>query len=401
MIKDMFKTDNQSGAVSLFVVVFSSLLITVIVVGFVRIMLQDQNQATATELSQSAYDSSLAGVEDAKRVLAIYHSQCFDDPDTAACLELKQGINTSTCNQAIANNLSDVVFNDNEVKIEQPGRTNSLDQAYTCVKINLDTYDYLGNLSPQAVDSIPLRIVPGSSVNEVVIEWFSLSDIGSAEGGNTEVDLFNGDPTGLLPLSAQEAWPTNRPPVVRAQIIQYSETAGFSLSDFDGGTDGESNTNTLFLYPTPSDFGGAVPIADRDNRRSPSTASKPYAASCSDDLSAGGYACSVRIALPEPVGSGDSVVFLNLSSVYGRASYRVAPFNGSQPVQFDAVQPEVDSTGRASDLFRRVRSRVSMYQANYTPAGAVDITGSLCKTFLVSESVNDYQWLGSCDPVIR
>src|SRR5688500_3560963 len=89
----MNKTIKQQGAVSLFVVIFAALLMTIVTVGFVQLMIKDQQQATTSDLSQSAYDSSLAGVEDAKRLLIIDQS-CRDG--TAG-----PGINCNAINAAL------------------------------------------------------------------------------------------------------------------------------------------------------------------------------------------------------------------------------------------------------------------------------------------------------------
>lgn len=391
------KTNCQSGAVSLFVVVFTALLITVVTVSFVRIMIHDQQQATVTDLSQSAYDSALAGVEDAKRALIRYQNICDTSGNDAACLAAETQVESDECNVG----LGEVVnTTGSEVKIETGG-DNALDQAYTCVKVTLDTVDYIGSLSKDESNIIPLSSV--DEFNAIQLEWYNSDDISS--NLNFDVNLQSTASTSW-PLLAQTSWAVNRPPVMRTQMMQFGSN-GFTLSDFDDtNASSESNANTLFLYPSgttgtanPSVTADGNPdersFVSRDIRKTPTGAPLPIA--CSGDLTTGGYACTARLVLPTPINGGDRTAYLRLSALYNSTNYRVTLFNEDTSVLFKAVQPEVDSTGRTNDLFRRVSTRVEMTDINFPyPEAAVDISDNLCKDFRVTDDTDDY--LNNCTP---
>lgn len=368
---------KHSGAVSIFIVVFAALLITIVTVSFVRIMLQDQKQATTTDLSQSAYDSSQAGVEDAKRALLRYQSICNSGGDCVAAANAIDSTKTPACNASIGTLGTDV--SGNEVKV-QTGNSNALDQAYTCVKITLNTDDYLGTLSANESNIIPLSGV--SDFNTVQIQWFSSKNL-SGHSANLATSTTN------LPLLSQTSWSLYRPSIMRAQIMQFGSN-GFTLNDFDSNASGNrSNANTLFLYPSNSPLDSFSFVSD--TRRI--SKGSPLAVHCSTTLGANNYACAAKLKLPDPIdGVGvHRTLLLRLSALYNGSDYRITLLNNTTAVQFNAVQPQIDSTGRANDLFRRVQTRVELTDTTFPyPEAAIDITGNLCKDFSVTDNPNDY-----------
>lgn len=405
-MKSIRAINKQSGAVSLFVVIFAILLMSVVTISFLRIMTADQNQASGNDLARSAYDSALAGVEDAKRTLVWYTQQCKTSPGT--CSDWATKLATTECNAAIR--LSGVVKTGDisgtsggtgtgEIKVQQSTAVDesgnsidkALDQAYTCVTLKLNTDDYKAKVP--ANQSILVPLISTGSFSSVTIEWFSRDDVTATDG-----TVKTPSTTGTQPLLNQSDWVVDRPSLLRAQYMQVG--SNFKLSDFDYVTDdAQSNGNTIFLYPSTNGSTTAE-LVSRDIRRNSAgalppaaAASAPFPTKCATKVSSGGYACKVTLSLPTPIGGGTpSTAYLRLTSFYAAANVRVT-LNGSQ---FKVVQPIVDSTGRANDVFRRVESRIDLYDTGFPyPEAAVDLNNSLCKDF----AVTDTQYIaGSCTP---
>lgn len=390
------KQKRQQGAVSLFVVIFATLLITIVTVGFVQLMLRDQQQATSTDLSQSAYDSALAGVEDAKRLLLLDQScrngtagSSVNCTAIAAALTPVPGESQTACNTLSQAGL--VAETNGETIIQQSAGDTAaaLDQAYTCVKIGVNTNDYKGNVDSNQSDIIPLQGV--GTFDSIELSWFSREDV------STETDTIGFPTTGAdisLPPEGSE-WPDNNPPLLRAQLMQMG--GGFKLTDFDDSQpDNRSNMNTLFLYPSAT--GLATKDFALDARRSPSNA--PQKIQCNDSFLEGEYACKVTVVLPRPIDGNttDRNAYLRLTSLYNGAHYTIKLKNVSQDIQFNGVQPLVDSTGRANDLFRRVEARVELIGDFTYPEAAIDMEGNLCKNFVVTNEDDGYKGSSTCTP---
>jgi hypothetical protein len=410
----MMGTHKQElGAVSLFIVIFAALLITLVTVSFTRLMITDQQQASTNDLSQSAYDSAQAGVEDGKRALLRYQNICSTitaNPlaDAAACAKAYSDVvGGGKCNQGLVNIIDPVSLAAGEVSIEKSSSGGAaLNQAYTCVIIQPQTIDYLGTMSANSSNIVPLKST--SAITSVEIQWYDSKNISNT---NLDVSLLpltsitiSGTPASLHPPlynQSQSGWGPDRPSIMRTQLMQFG--SNFSLTDFDDTNNlGQSDVNTLFLYPTGAKSKSNNKVDDKtftgnDLRHTP--VGSPLPVSCTGTIAAGGYACTVKLELPTPIGGGSPTAFLRLTPLYNAADYRVTLYNGSTPVTFDAVQPKIDSTGRADTLFRRVVSRVALIDTSFAfPESAINITGSLCKNFIVTNTVDGYANNKACTP---
>lgn len=379
----------------MFIVIFATLLITVITISFVQLMTREQSQATASDLSQSAYDSAQAGVEDAKRVLLLNQAcEAGTVSGSVSCATIASAIASNKCNTvaSVFGNSSDT---ETIVQQSDGGRSSQLDQAYTCVKIDVNTDDYKGEIVVNQSNIVPLR--SAGSFDTIEVSWFSREDV--SEG--TVNIAFPGSAGRVTLPQVGAQWKTNHPAMLRTQFMQTGSS--FTLDSFNESQDGgKSNANTLFLYPAAPGAGGTNATSFAlDARRVAVPGNAPRLVACKNSFAGTEqYVCTSRISLPSPI-NGDNAnrnAFLRLSALYNGTHYSVKLYNGSTLVQFSNVQPAVDSTGRANDMLRRVQARVELKGDFLYPDAAIDIMGDLCKDFTVTDKPADFLNTTTCTP---
>lgn len=366
---------KQQGVVSLFIVIFTTLLLTVLMVGFLRLMIQEQVQATNQDLSQSAYDSAVSGVEDAKRVLRACNSG-----NAAVCTIIAQ----HQCDTVSKAGITSAKGASSETIIQANGATTDLNQGYTCVIINQQADDFLGNLTDGSSELVPLKLTaPGGgtdTVKTITVEWMRR---GEAYSGGAPASLSQPTTAVDTSLPTHGAWNVNAPALLRVESVLPTSATSVNTSDLDTST-----VATTFLRPTLVDAArGTTATFTLPSLRAAAgqaMTTAPLAVACSNiGYQLGDYACKATLKVP-PVPTESSVAFLRITALYRDTSFRVTA-SGAVPLQFDGVQPVVDSTGRASNIFRRVSSRLDLSTAVLPPA-MIDISGSICKDFYVTDN---------------
>lgn len=376
------KQITKSGAVSIFVVIFFTLLISILTVGFVKIMISEQQRATSSDLSQSAYDAALAGVEDSKRAL-----RACNTGTSTACDALQA---PNDCNVIARAGVAGTVGGSETIVRSSSSVGSEFNQAYTCVNINMETPDFLYEASEGRSQLIPLRAA--GQFDTVVVEWLVQDDIG--EGNLPTAPSGSGSD-----LPSAGAWGALAPPLMRAQVITPSDS--FRPSDFDGS----GVSQTAFIRPismmhtdtppsNPSISLAGSPRATTDGQFDNSVS--PVI--CSSRFANDSYSCRAEMTLVAPVSADQSVnAFLRLTPIYKGASVRVSLLSGGSVVNFNGAQPSADVTGRASTLFRRVEARLQVGDDFPYPNYALDANNPICKDFAV-DTAGVIVTPSSCDP---
>lgn len=362
----------------MFIVIFTALIVTIIAVSFTQLMIRNQQQATANDLSQRAYNSALAGVEDGKRVLVAQDEACKSGP-AAQCNKLESAIAAQECDTTWQAGIAPDPTEDNHNQEVVVG-SGTDNQAYTCVTIQEDTPSYHGTLTAGTGGVVvPLRA--SRTFNRVKLTWFTSSDAQNTDSTqpiNLPVDIS-------LPPASN--WGAGVPPILRAQYIPVN---GNSLDRLD------KDAKTAFLYPFT--VGSTINMNADSRRLSAGSGLQPVTCASTFEAASSDGVCQAILEI-----SGTRTAYLQLASLYNNTSFTVQLCNGNcssrNLIDFHDVQPVIDSTGRAGDLFRRVQAHVSVKDGISLPYpnATLYVKNNLCKTFFVTNRKSDYD-PGSCTP---
>lgn len=390
MIKNLL-SHNKKGMASLYVVIFVTILFGVITLSFIRIILSESIQSSNDDLSQSAYDSALAGVEDAKILVNKFYQCRSKTSSDSECTRLFGGVGTNARYNEIFGGYCDEFKlkkklygdADSEVKIEESSSNNS-DQAYTCVIMKNIVPDYRSTLtSDTRTRVIPLGINSGQlgNVNRIRIAWYSEIN-GSANSFRLNQD------NKLHVLSE-----ATTPPTITATLLKTP--GNFKIDDFNNST--SKDYSTMVLLPRAGSDRTTISKNELDQAGDSSSTNLPFEIHCG----AGEFACQVDLIEPGLYQNGNAMLVLTMPYGDTITDFAVTLYDrNNNPIDFENVQISVDSTGRANQLYRRVETRLDPADIFFPyPEYEVELTGSdeesLRKNFWIT--ANCWTEGGSCN----
>lgn len=411
---------------------------------FAAVIISEVTRTSNDDLAQSAYDSALAGIEDAK--LAYYNYQ--------SCIETKTDYSNAevtvdgkvTCEDIVAwvehpdENIDNMRSCDmvghilGRIREDKSGEVliqetkdgdNNMQQAYTCVKLDLNTSDYRTTLTSDnstRVIQVELEDKQAQEITFARISWYSNTD-----GSDYQFTNVNGNNVIFPTLATKVA----TPPTISVGLVQTA--TNFALSEFDdtnyGTNKAATNRGTVYLVPTededvarqdnlPDNHIGAygrgnhsginfITASDMVKSNDRTVKNLPYTVYCDQN---GEFACSATIELPNVIQHGadsarnnDTFMFV-VNVPYGQPSTDISlelctsaeandcvkttssgedggsteeSSSTTNIATLHNVQVKIDSTGRANDLYRRIEARLDTFDTYFPyPLYALELLGN-------------------------
>ena len=357
------------------------IFISIIVTGYMTLVINDQRQTSDNELSASALAAARSGVEEGKRII-IYCQNHTADPNCSSAL-----LNSAdNCDVFKSGNPGANLAPTLQIPIDPTtgqGATAGADQYqqyFTCLTIQQDTPYTTATVNQDS--SYIQRLKTTQPFNQLVVSW-------SGKGTYANRTTVNG----WTPLTSWKDTTSGNPyaPVIELQIIPYA------LTDFANLDGLEQQTRTVYIAPCtlvgevlpPSCITSqtAAVLDQRGAAGSLRSGSVPIMYGGCTTSGSAGYECVATLTGFNGGGPSSAQQYYVRASVLYAASttLKLSPLDSSSnSVLFNNVQPWIDVTGRTNDVFKRVRAQVSYTQSTGLPRYSVDSAAPVCKDMTVT-----------------
>ncbi|HSX44025.1 MAG TPA: hypothetical protein VLE69_01890 [Candidatus Saccharimonadales bacterium] len=332
MKKNLFQPHQESGLVSIIVTVFVLLVVTLIVLGFAKTIRREQRQVLDRQLSTQAFYAAESGVNDAVSVLknnpTATKSTCGPDATFTASGSLDPGGNT----------------------------------AYTCLLV---TPTNLTSLTYDTIDTEKSTVIPintSANLATLNISW---------EANAAQSNYACTTAAGTFPPAAPTAPLSDCDAGVLRIDLTPTPTTGFTRTSL------VDNTLTAFLYPKGG--GTNIPTTLPYAGNIGNTSGVVFAASCNALSSP--RRCQVNITMP----NNSANYYLRVRSIYKQNGLTISANSGA--ATFSGAQTQIDSTGKANDVLRRISVRVDSSSISSFPDFAIQSRDSICKRFTAAVGI--------------
>lgn len=339
----MIGAKDQRGFTSIVVCLIIMTIMSLVSIGFSRLMSIEQRQATERQLSTGALYAAESGINDARLVTKL-------NPLYAK----------NTCDDLVLPSPASTVSK------TMPNGTNA---QITCVTVNQDIQSLQYDVSTDPLASTIVPITPNDGtqrINTLALNW----------RGKTGHSYPNGL-SGLIPLTG---W-SSLTGVLKLTIV------GFPGGNIDRNT---LLANTRIMYLVPSSTGiSALSINDVGNEL-PNT-DGAYLGSVQRNVQCNNDNCALRLT---EIPSTYTHIRVILTSLYRDNSLTITGSGINGAFTFKGTQASIDSTARVGEeVIRRIEARISLESEKTsvfnTNGLALLSNGTICKEISVGANVTN------------
>ncbi|MCA9323503.1 pilus assembly PilX N-terminal domain-containing protein [Candidatus Saccharibacteria bacterium] len=325
---------TESGFVSIVVAALIMIILSLLTIGFTRLMQREQRQALDRQLSRQALYVAESGINDVYKALE-------DDPSLPA--------EKTDCDPSTG--LTDVILTTTDGKTE-----------YTCVLYDKSPKELVYDLSTQQSELVEFKSENNKNFASITFTW----------GPSGEGAFVYNECDSSIPDSSNSS-------LIHLDMSRTG--AGYNRANLQASAD------NFYLRPCRS---AASPAAG-------SPASHAYSDGAKGDFvnvvcaDSGDYPCQATLTFDAAQTSSN--FFSRIKAVYANArvtvtaqQYASGTSGATEDVEFVQAQTSIDVTARSNDILRRLRVALPLSQAQYVPEAAVQVFDGICKLVAIGPS---------------